>query len=84
MMRLLSYESSSSIDGDFFVSYAFGCRGVWDVPKSPRLAYGGEPVLYKLHVLTDMASEASAESPEGMVNFIELLLPEVSNLVPST
>lgn len=77
-LRLLSYESSSSIDGDFFVAYAFGSGANWDNPGSPRLAYAGQPVLYKLHALTDVANEVSPESPDGLVDFLTQLLPALS------
>lgn len=82
-LRLLSYESNSSIEGDFYVAYAFGADGVWDNPASPRLAYAGRPVLYKLHALTDMVNESASPAPEGLSDFLSHLLPVLNEQLPS-
>jgi len=77
-LRLLRYESNASFEADFFVAYAFGLRGLWRAPESPRRAYAGEPVLYKLHVLTEASSEGTESVPQGMVEFLSELLPTLN------
>lgn len=77
-LRLLRYESNASFEADFFVAYAFGLRGTWRAPDSPRRAYAGEPVLYKLHVLTEASSEGTESVPQGMVEFLSELLPTLN------
>jgi hypothetical protein len=81
-LRLLSYRSDSLIDGDFLVAYGFGADRRWDVPASPRLAYGGQPVLYKLQVLTEAADETAEGRPEGLIDFLSNLLPMLAAGMP--
>jgi hypothetical protein len=38
------------------VFWAWNARGAWSVPENPRLAFAGYPVLYKLHMVRDLAS----------------------------
>ena len=80
-LRLLSYQSQLPVDSDFFVAYAFGYAGKWEVPSSPRLAYGGRPFLFKLHALTDLSYEAPHARPEGLADFLSELLPELNRVL---
>lgn len=77
-LRLLAYQSASVVEGDFLVAYGFGDDGRWDVPSSPRLAYGGKSYLLKLHVLTDLASEPNSAHPQGLVDFLSVMLPHLN------
>jgi hypothetical protein len=80
-LRLLEYQSSSVVDGDFFVAYAFGADGRWDVPDSPRLAFGGRAALFKLQVLSERSGEPSATRPAGLTDFLGSLLPALNHAV---
>jgi hypothetical protein len=55
------------------IYWAWGCRGTWNAPDSPRWSLGGEPYLYKLYVVHETNSSAiAAELPE---EFIKELIP---------
>jgi hypothetical protein len=77
-LRLLSYAGDSMAADDFLIAYGFGLRGRWDCPESPRIAYGGEPVLIKLQALTDQLGESSVQ---GLAEFLSQMLPPVSELM---
>jgi hypothetical protein len=76
-LRLLSYRPVSLVQSDFSVAYGFGVNGHWDVPDSPRAAYGGKPLLYKLQVLT-AATDTSETNSAGLVDFLQHLLPTLN------
>lgn len=78
--RLLHYRAESASTKDFYVAYAFGCQHRWDAPTMPRLAYGGEPALLKLQVLTDVTSVDDRKTPTKLVDFLEQLLPAVNRV----
>ena len=78
--RLLHYRAESASTKDFYVAYAFGCQHQWDAPTMPRLAYGGEPVLLKLQILTDVTSLDDRKLPAQLAGFLEQLIPAVNHL----
>ena len=78
--RLLHYRAESASTEDFYVAYAFGCQQQWDAPTMPRLAYGGEPVLLKLQVLTDVTGVDDRQPPTKLTEFLQQLLPAVNRL----
>jgi len=73
--RLLEFSSRSPVPQDFLIAYAFGSEGHWDNPSSPRLAYAGKSMLYKVQVLTDASRERDRLQPQGMKAFIGELVP---------
>ena len=78
--RLLHYRGGSTATKDFYVAYAFGCQHRWNAPTRPRLAYGGEPVLLKLQVLTDVTSVDDQKSTSKLLDFLQQLLPAVNHV----
>ena len=54
--KLLHFQRMSQpVQNDFWVAYAYATeQGLWTAPTSPRMAFGGEPVLYKLQVLSEL------------------------------
>ena len=64
------------IQRDFVVAYAFSTEdGIWSSPSSPRMQFGGAPVLYKLQVLTDRADRDSTARPK---QFLQAFVNEFS------
>ncbi len=65
-------RTAQPVPSEFEVAYAF-CEGsgTWAAPSSPRMAYGGEPVLYKLQVLREGKSSTVQEDIEDfLTNFV--------------
>lgn len=57
---------------EFAVAYGFASNaGVWSTPASPRMAFGAEPLLYKLQVLGDLPVEGE---PDQVQVFLEELV----------
>lgn len=70
--RVLSYEPNTQLLESFQVAYAFSAGGTWSVPRMPRIAFGGEPLLYKAQVQVPEQSEVEGDAEKAM----ELLLTE--------
>ena len=64
-LQLLKYERPDSLTGErFFVAYGHSVDGLWDVPGSPRLAYGGDPLLHKVQLLAPIEVGDSEEATQ--------------------
>ncbi len=60
------------------IYWAWNGKGTWDVPAEPRVAFGGQPALYKLYVVCPFSKEDQRkEAQEACQSFIEVLLPEL-------
>jgi hypothetical protein len=69
--KVQRYEPKSVTEDEFYVAYAFCSEGSWNAPNSPRMAYGGKPVLYKMQVLTNAESTPPDQVPEHLREFVE-------------
>ncbi|MCI0641936.1 MAG: EpsI family protein [Gemmataceae bacterium] len=49
----------------------------WDAPENPRVAFAGQPFLYKLYVIQDLVSSDEAMDDEHCREFIARLVPEL-------
>ena len=73
--RLLHFQKESSFAGQrFMVAYSHTVDGVWHAPAAPRLLFGGEPLLYKVQVLTAQGTPSGREDLEGLKDFLEQFL----------
>jgi hypothetical protein len=79
-LKLLHYSSSGAIRPRFsvFTGYNFGTG--WCVPEIPRVALGGEPVLYKIQVLSTEPDEQRGVPPATKA-FCEEFFPLFQRLV---
>lgn len=73
--RLLRYKNPSSVSGEFSVCYGWSDDGTWSVPSSPRVRFGGAPLLYKIQVLTADAAPADDKLPAATAEFLAEFLP---------
>lgn len=72
--ELLSFRRTAQpVPSEFSVAYAFATRdGVWSTPGSPRMTFGGKPVLYKLQVLSERQEvDARADVEKFLAAFVE-------------
>ena len=72
--RVLSLESSSVLNREFTVTYAFTVNGNWEVPKYPRVHFGGEAILFKMQVVSTAVGDES-EMPTTVHNFLTDFIP---------
>ena len=73
--RFLRYKNPGAASGEFSVCYGWTADGTWDVPDYPRLRFGGEPLLYKLQVLTSDAVPEDGSLPVATSQFLNEFLP---------
>lgn len=81
--RLLSYAPSSQLASPFTVAYAWTSDGVWSVPDWPRVAYGGEPVLYKVQIQMAHSELDSDEPDKEFIGVLEEFAGAFSGFVGS-
>lgn len=56
--RALRYKAPGPAGAEFSICYAWNDGKHWSVPDYPRTTFGGEPMLYKLQILsTDLVEE---------------------------
>jgi hypothetical protein len=65
------------------VFWAWNAGGAWAVPENPRLAFAGYPVLYKLHMVRDMASANEPLEEDPGMDLLRLLVAEFHKSVLS-
>ncbi len=65
------------------VFWSWNAGGVWTTSDAPRFAFAREPVLYKLHLVREMASPKEPLAEDPCVEFLQLLLPELQRQVIS-
>jgi hypothetical protein len=65
------------------VFWAWNAAGRWTVPDNPRLAFAGFPILYKLHMVREMASSNEPLEEDPAVDLLRLLLAEFHNSIGS-
>jgi len=58
---------------DLAIYWAWSADGTWQAPSSPRLAFGGQPFLYKLYVVRETGPRDQL-TPE----FLQQLMPELN------
>ncbi len=73
-MRLLHYASASAIKPRFSVLFGYNSGTGWRVPDYPRTELGGEPLLYKLQVLSTESDNAKG-TPLATSKFCQAFLP---------
>jgi|HubBroStandDraft_4_1064222.scaffolds.fasta_scaffold436827_1 hypothetical protein len=73
--RFLRYKNPGAASGEFSVCYGWTANGTWDVPEYPRVRFGGEPLLYKLQVLTTDPVPNDGTLPVAAVQFMNEFLP---------
>jgi hypothetical protein len=63
------------------VCWSWNAGGPWAVPDNPRLAYAGYPVLYKLHMVREMASANEPLEEDPGMDLLRGLLAEFQKIV---
>jgi Protein of unknown function (DUF3485) len=56
------------------VFWAWNAGAAWSVPENPRLAFAGYPVLYKLHMVRDMASASEPLEEDPCMDLLRQLV----------
>ena len=72
-VRVHRYEPNSLVDDEFYVAYAYCVNGKLDAPKSPRIKYGAERVLYKIQILASSHDTGAEEVPDSIKDFTKLV-----------
>jgi hypothetical protein len=57
------------------IFWAWSTGGAWSAPAEPRRAFAGNPALYKIYLLHDMASPDEAAEEDPCSDLLKQLLP---------
>jgi hypothetical protein len=72
--RGLRYKAPGATGQEFSICYAWSNGQQWSVPDYPRTTFGGEPLLYKLQLLsTDSVAEGKI-LPASAEQFLQLFV----------
>lgn len=63
------------------IYWAWTTNGMWSVPESPRLAFAGSPVLFKLYVTCERPLGSQKAQATPIDDFLRLLLVEIQQQV---
>jgi hypothetical protein len=58
------------------VHWAWGARGRWSAPFTPRLAFANQDVLYKLYVVRSLPLTDDRDRRDASIDFIETFISE--------
>jgi hypothetical protein len=63
------------------VFWSWNAGGVWTVSDTPRFAFARQPILYKLHLVRELASANEPLNEDPCIDLMQLLLPELERTV---
>jgi hypothetical protein len=73
-----SLQSAKLTAGDLRVYYGWSTGGAWSAPeKDPRMAFAGQPYLYKLQVAGPLSSPVNGNTSDPSAAFLKDFLPAV-------
>jgi hypothetical protein len=59
------------------IFWAWSANGDWRIPETPRVAFAGAGVLYKLYLIRDLPAREPPLADDPCNDFLSLLLPEL-------
>jgi hypothetical protein len=59
------------------VFYSWAAAGAWQAPETPRVAFAGSPVLYKLYLLRDLPPGSAPLAEDPCLDFFKAVQPEL-------
>ena len=81
-MVVSDFRNPPSQDPGFLrIFWAMSADGSWAVPMSPRYAYAGAPVLFKIYVTRDIANPSESLENDPCYEFSRKLLPELNKIM---
>jgi hypothetical protein len=60
------------------ICWSWFADGRWQAPESPRLAFAGTSVLYKLYAIRELSEPAELAAGDSSAELLRLLVPELS------
>ena len=75
------YQSTRPEQTQPRIYWAWSVTGTWSVPESPRLAFAGNPVLFKLYVTCERPLGMQKSQASPIDDFLRLLLVEIQQAV---
>jgi hypothetical protein len=78
-LSLLEYRRNTEAFGTrFLVAYGFSTGEGWSSPKWPRMTFGGEPMLYKMQLLTPITADDRTRAVDEQLAFLNKFVQEFS------
>jgi hypothetical protein len=66
------------------IYWSWFAGGRWQAPDSPRLAFAGLPVLYKLYVVCEAGEPAGPITNDPCIDLLRSLVPELTKALAAT
>ncbi len=63
------------------VQWSWNATNKWSAPDNARLAFAGQPFLYKLYVISEMTGEDEPADVGAETDFLRQLLPELEKVL---
>jgi hypothetical protein len=76
-------KNKSAEQTNLRVFWSWNAGGRWVVSDTPRFAFAPHPVLYKLHLVRELAVASEPLDDDPCVQLLQLLLPELQKTVLS-
>jgi len=71
----MSMRPKNPAKGTLRVCYGWSTGGAWQAPEHPRFQYGGQPLLYKIQIASEVAPGSSSDESELCTSFLREFLP---------
>lgn len=82
--RVRAFQKQSPMPFLIRVFYCWTVQGDWISPEFPRLAFAGEPVLYKLYLIREVARLGDVSSDDPAIRLFEALQPHIRAVLSDT
>src|SRR5262245_21464482 len=69
-----TFQKASSIPVNLVVHYAWNAGKGWQAPENPRMAFAGQPALFKLYVTREAGADSLAGAKDPAENLIRELI----------
>lgn len=73
---------SSDVNADMQrVYYGWGNAGYWTAPESPRITYGGDPLLFKIQLAAHLPPDTDLSQGDTCSRFLEAFVPVLNDAI---
>jgi Protein of unknown function (DUF3485) len=71
------FQKQAAVPVPVRVLYGWSTDGTWQAPDSPRRAFAGSPVLYKLYLVRELPKSTESMEGDPAVDLLRVLQPQL-------
>jgi exosortase/archaeosortase family protein len=79
--RVASFRKRGEAAASLRIFWSWNDRKGWRAPGSPRIAFGAEPVLFKMYVVREVTGVVGDAATEPAAEFLRVLLPALDRAI---